>query len=123
MAPDARGVTASLAPGAPVGASTTFSDDAILFAPYEPGAPAQLIGIRFRDEAANTVNFGWARIELAMRTVQYRILDYAFEATPGRAIAAGDIGGAAVVPEPRAVLLVGTGLLVLGAAARRARRA
>ena len=123
VAPGERGVTASLAPGAPIGASTVFSDETTLFAAYERTAPAQLVGFRFRAEPVGTVNVGWARVELVTSTSQYRIVDYAFESTPGQAIAAGDVGAAAVVPEPRTALLVGAGPLVLGWSGRGARRA
>jgi hypothetical protein len=114
--PEARGVAVRLAPGALVGASTAFVDIEFVSA---GGPEPQLVGLRFRAEPAGAVHFGWVRVAPASGEGRFRILDYAFEATPGRAIAAGDAGGATVIPEPRVALLVAPGLLALGAAARR----
>lgn len=49
------------------------------------------------------------------------LIDYAFDATPGAAIAAGDVGSVAVIPEPSAYLLLGAGLAGVGAIAWRRR--
>jgi hypothetical protein len=76
-----------------------------------------------REGGANTLHYGWARITLPT-TGDGVLIDHAYNATPGAAIAAGDMGGpAAVVPEPSTYVLVGTGLATLGAVARRRARA
>jgi hypothetical protein len=114
--PDAPGVVPGLTLGALVGASTAFSDLAFVGQSY-------YYGLRFLAEPTGALHYGWLRLASAgASTNTYRVLDYAFESTPGRAIAAGDAGGATVIPEPRAALLVAPGLLALGAAARRGGR-
>jgi hypothetical protein len=57
-------------------------------------------------------NFGWIQVHAASGPQTVTIIDYAYDDS-GAHIAAGDTG--VKVPEPRAALLMGLGLLALGA--------
>ena len=114
-----------LTPGTLVGGSSIFNGgvQATSAAAFE-GGTGLIFGFRFRNEAggANTVHYGWARITLPAGAAG-TLVDYAFNATAGASIAAGDTGALAVIPEPSTYALVGAGLAGVAGAARRRRRA
>jgi hypothetical protein len=124
VAATATGNAIALAPGTLIGSPSIFNPLSSNTAAFLGGTD-RIFGFRFRNEegGANTLHYGWARITLPT-TGDGVLIDHAYNATPGAAIAAGDMGGpAAVVPEPSTYVLVGTGLATLGAVARRRARA
>ena len=123
VATSATGTVQALAPGALVGGASTFNTGEFS-ASADPliGLGEQFIGLRFRNEVGGTVHYAWARILLAERAASATILDYAFEATPQRAITVGaGLPPTSVVPEPGTVVLVASGLALMGGVARRRR--
>jgi hypothetical protein len=116
VAAGAAGPVQALALGALVGPASSYNTD-----PSGVGADAlldlgeQFIGLRFRNEVGGTVHHGWARILLTRPLASGTVVDYAFEATPGRAIAVGAGLPVEVIPEPGTVVLVAGGLAVVGA--------
>lgn len=133
VAPEQRGVVATsatgtvqaLASGALVGEASTFStNESGVSADPLIGLGEQFIGLRFRNEVGGTVHYAWARIVLTSRPAFGTIIDYAFEATPQRAITVGaGLPPVSVVPEPGTMVLVASGLALVGGVARRRRAA
>ena len=118
------GAVQALALGTIVGESSTFNTNAS-GANADPleGLGDQFVGLRFRNEVGGTVHYAWARLRLTAPGRGGTVIDYAFEATPGRAIAVGAGLDVSVVPEPAAVALVAAGLALVGGVTRcRARR-
>ena len=133
VTPEQRGVAAAsptgtvqaLAPGALVGLASTFNTNEFgTSADPLIGLGEQFIGLRFRNEVGGTVHYAWARIALAERAASATVIDYAFEATPQRAITVGaGLPPVSVVPEPGTVVLVASGLALIARVARRRRAA
>ena len=125
MATSATGTVRALASAALVGEESTFNTNEFgVSADPLIGLGEQFIGLRFRNEVGGTVHYAWARILLTSRPAFGTIIDYAFEATPQRAISVGaGLPPVSVVPEPGTVVLVASGLGVIGAIARRRRAA
>ena len=68
------------------------------YARLEYGSDRNLIGFRFLNEATGAIHYGWLRIELGHSAASpRRLVEYAYESTPGSAIAAGDTGRAAPI--------------------------
>ncbi len=131
VADAARGVVAAgpagralaLTLGTLVGEASTFNTDVFgADADALAGAGEQFVGFRFRNEVGGTVHYAWARLRLTLPAAAGTVVDYAFEATPGRAITVGDGIPANVVPEPATLALVGAGLAAGALAAGRAAR-
>ena len=124
VAASATGPVQALAPGALVGLASTFNTGEFS-ASADPliGLGEQFIGLRFRNEVGGTVHYAWARVLLAERAASATVIDYAFEATPQRAITVGAGLPASVVPEPGTVVLVASGLALVGGVVRRRRTA
>jgi hypothetical protein len=51
----------------------------------------KFLGVRF--DVAGAIHYGWVRVEIASNFSSMTIKDYAYEATAGVAINAGDVGG------------------------------
>jgi hypothetical protein len=131
-----RQLALQLAPGARVGPSSDFDaghplDAASMFvmASFAPLGTPHFFGVRFRAEAGaggppGAVHYAWVRI-LSPEGPPYltaTLLDYAYEATPGREIVVGDgLPAAEVVPEPAPLALVAGALVLLGGGAVRRR--
>jgi hypothetical protein len=115
---------APLGPGDEVGAASAFGTGASTLTEGRFDGQLQFFGVRFRNEAAGTVHYGWARLGLFQSPqLNGTFVDYAFEQTPGRAITVGaGLPDASVVPEPSTGALAAGGLLLAAAAGRRARR-
>lgn len=112
----APGFVANLAPGSSIsGASLYGSGTGTNVAQWNFNSSDNIFGFRFRNEPANTIHYGWARLSLGASAIDpaRSIVEYAFEATPLTAIQAG------VIPEPGTYALMGLGLLGVAAAARR----
>jgi hypothetical protein len=121
----ATGAPIVLAPGTLVGGSSIFNGgDQVTSAAAFEGGTGLIFGFRSRNEAggANTTHYGRARISLPLG-LPGTLVDYAFDATAGASIAAGDTGATAVIPEPSTHALVGAGLAGVAAARRRRRAA
>ena len=121
VAASATGTVQALAPGALVGLASTFNVGEFA-ASADPlmGLGEQFIGQRFRNEVGGTVHYAWARVVVTGRSASATIIDYAFEATPQRAITVGaGLPPVSVVPEPVTAVLVASGLALVGGVARR----
>lgn len=102
-----------LAPGNTIGAGGSFSssqgslgnDGQVAFgAPYNVTYPLSggeflgtegYLGARF--DISGSTHYGWVRVEMSADGKTLTIKDYAYEASPGVAIAAGDLGGGSTV--------------------------
>jgi hypothetical protein len=100
VATSATGAARNLPAGTLIGASSTFNTQGPDGALVATGAPA-LLGFRFRNETLTpfTAHYGWARLILT-NGQPGTVVDWAWEATPDTAIAAGEI------PEPSSLLLI-----------------
>ncbi|WP_028585339.1 hypothetical protein [Desulfogranum mediterraneum] len=76
------------------------------------------LGFAFVD-SGEELHYGWLQAHVNPDNQHTTIYDFAYESTPGQAIAAGDMG--APVPVPAAVYLLGSGMMAL-VAGRRCRR-
>lgn len=112
----AASTVANLAPGASIGAGSTFgSGSGLNTAQWVLNSDDNVFGFRFLNEAGGTVHYGWARIALGGTLIDpsRTLVEYAFESTPGAAIQAG------VVPEPGTFAMLGLGVAAVLAARRR----
>jgi hypothetical protein len=109
----APGFGANLALGAPISAASTFgSGISSNIAQWNLNGSNNLVGFRFQNEAnANSIHYGWARIEFGSTITNRRLVEYAYENVAGASISAG------AVPEPSSL-----GLLAMGAVGLMARR-
>lgn len=67
------------------------------YGPYSDGyflGTEGYVGIRF--DISGSTHYGWARVEMAANGTSMTIKDYAYDATPNTAIAAGDMGSVGV---------------------------
>jgi hypothetical protein len=114
----APGFAANLAPGTQIGGGSTFGNGVSAnFAQWNLNSSDNLFGFRFLNEDGGTLHYGWGRISLGatINSPARMLVEYAFEATPGMAIAAG------VVPEPGTFAMLGMGVAGMLMWARRRR--
>lgn len=107
------GFGANLALGAPISAASTFgSGVSSNIAQWNLNSSNNIIGFRFQNEAnANSIHYGWARVNFGSTITNRRLVEYAYESVAGASISAG------AVPEPSSL-----GLLAMGAVGLMARR-
>lgn len=120
VAATASGPASALTLGTLIGDASVFNPGQTVGATELVGGVDRIFGFRFRNEGGNSLHFGWARVRLTNGQPGV-LVDYAFNATAGASIAAGDIGRQ-IVPEPATVVLTATGLGALGIVVRRRRR-
>ena len=60
------------------------------------GEVDKYLGVRISLDEGSTFNYGWVRLDVAEDLTSFTVKDYAYEATAGTAIAAGDEGGTQV---------------------------
>jgi PEP-CTERM motif len=107
---------ANLAVGTLISGTSTFgSGIAANTAQFNLNSSNNVFGFRFINEAGGTTHYGWARFALGASTIDptRRVVEYAFESTPGLGIQAG------VVPGPGTYALMGLGIAGVLLAARR----
>jgi len=110
----APGFGANLAPGAEIGAGSTFgSGTSSNIAQWNLNSSDNLIGFRFFNEESGQVHHGWFRVAFGSSIIQRTLVEYAYESTAGASIMA------AAVPAPGVLALLGLGGLA-GARRRRA---
>lgn len=109
----APGFGANLALGAPISAASTFGSGlSANIAQWNLNSSNNIIGFRFQNEAnANSIHYGWARVNFGSTITDRRLVEYAYESVAGASISAG------AVPEPSSL-----GLLAMGAVGLMARR-
>ena len=122
VAASATGDALALSEGTLIGGASVFNPGQAVSGVNLVGGTNRIFGFRFRNEAASTVHYGWARVRLT-NGAPGTLVDYGFNATAGASIAAGDMGMTTVIPEPATVALTGAGLLAVGGLAARRRRA
>ncbi len=107
---------ANLALGTLVGASSTYnSGGTTLVSQWNLNSSSNYFGFRFFNEASGQVHYGWGQFSLAgtPNGVGRALVAYAYESTPGLAIAVG------AVPEPATYGLMALGMAGVLLAARR----
>ena len=105
------GIAANLAPGASVGATSTFGLPNGTQSQWVLNSANNFFGFRFTNEPGGTLHYGWGQIEFGATLAARSLVQYAFQATPNTAVT--------VVPEPGTYALMGLGLLGVVLMARR----